>query len=246
MLKMLSPGVNEDKLRQLLMFARRLRRDKDETIRMLSSALSTRQLIRICRHLAYFDDENLYKTIHKAALSRFMPTAARTVLHEVMVANGIYPPKDEIDLEKLQIEVLPSRDNPQQIRIGNVVEPVFKNGDPMLIPNVVFHENPAHTEILREMLKDYQLGMYKKRCMLFHCYSTDASFKGDHLLLIGNQGVGKNKLADYFLQLLQLPREYIQLHRDSTVQSLTTTPAIRDGVLIFEDSPLVKAVQNGI
>ncbi|KAI7879625.1 hypothetical protein K492DRAFT_208133 [Lichtheimia hyalospora FSU 10163] len=224
-LKMLSPGVNEDKLRQLLMFARRLRRDKDETIRMLSSALSTRQLIRICRHLAYFDDENLYKAIHKAALSRFMPTAAKTVLHEVMVANGIYPPKEEIDLDKLQIEVLPSRDNPQQIRIGNVVEPVFKNGDPMLIPNVVFHENPAHTEILREMLKDYQLG--------------------DHLLLIGNQGVGKNKLADYFLQLLQLPREYIQLHRDSTVQSLTTTPAIRDGVLVFEDSPLVKAVQNG-
>lgn len=66
------------------------------------------------------------------------------------------------------------------------------------------------------------------------------------MLLIGNQGVGKNKLADYFLQLLQLPREYIQLHRDSTVQSLTTTPAIRDGVLVFEDSPLVKAVQNGI
>lgn len=28
----------------------------------------------------------------------------------------------------------------------------------MLIPNIVFHENPAHTEILREMLKDYQLG----------------------------------------------------------------------------------------
>jgi MoxR-like ATPase len=68
---------------------------------------------------------------------------------------------------------------------------------------------------------------------------------GDHLLLIGNQGVGKNKLADYFLQLLQLPREYIQLHRDSTVQSLTTTPAIREGVLLFEDSPLVKAVRDG-
>ena len=36
---------------------------------------------------------------------------------------------------------------------------------------------------------------------------------GEHLLLIGNQGVGKNKLADRFLQLLKLPREYIQLHR---------------------------------
>jgi len=36
---------------------------------------------------------------------------------------------------------------------------------------------------------------------------------GEHLLLVGNQGVGKNKLADRFLQLLNRPREYIQLHR---------------------------------
>ncbi|KAF1799288.1 AAA domain-containing protein [Mucor lusitanicus] len=221
----LSPGVDEDKLRQLLTFARRLRRDKDDTIRMLSSALSTRQLIRICRRLAYFENESLYIAIHKAALSRFMPAVAREALSALMIANGIYPPKQDPIAPELVIEVLPSRESPEQIRIGNVTEPVFKGGDPMLIPNVVFHENPAHTEILREMLKDYQLG--------------------DHLLLIGNQGVGKNKLADYFLQLLQLPREYIQLHRDSTVQSLTTTPAIADGVLTYEDSALVKAVRDG-
>lgn len=36
---------------------------------------------------------------------------------------------------------------------------------------------------------------------------------GEHLLLVGNQGVGKNKLVDRFLQLLNMPREYIQLHR---------------------------------
>ncbi|KAI8341541.1 hypothetical protein BC941DRAFT_416834, partial [Chlamydoabsidia padenii] len=224
-LSSLSPGVNNDKLRQLLNFARRLRRDTDETIRMLSSALSTRQLIRICRRLSYFDNESLYKAVHKAALSRFMPIVARQALHDIMLANGIYPPKNDVDPVQLQIQVLPSRENAEKVRIGNIEEPVFQGGDPMLIPNVVFHENPAHTEILMEMLKDYQLG--------------------DHLLLIGNQGVGKNKLADYFLQLLQLPREYIQLHRDSTVQSLTTTPAIREGVLLFEDSPLVKAVRDG-
>ncbi|KAI8393920.1 AAA domain-containing protein [Radiomyces spectabilis] len=224
-LECLSPGVDEALLRQLLTFARGLRQNKDETVRVLSSALSTRQLIRICRRLAYFKNESLYKAIHKAALSRFMPAMVRQALDELMIANGIYPAKVDKDFENLRIEVFPSRENPQEIRIGDVVEPVFKGADPMMVPNVVFHENPAHTEILREMLKDYQLG--------------------DHLLLIGNQGVGKNKLADYFLQLLQLPREYIQLHRDSTVQSLTTTPAIREGVLVFEDSALIKAVRDG-
>jgi MoxR-like ATPase len=36
---------------------------------------------------------------------------------------------------------------------------------------------------------------------------------GEHLLLVGNQGVGKNMLADRLLQLLNRPHEYIQLHR---------------------------------
>ncbi|KAG1058417.1 hypothetical protein G6F42_028684 [Rhizopus arrhizus] len=86
-LSALSPGVDEDKLRQLLTFARRLRRDKDDTIRMLSSALSTRQLIRICRRLSYFENESLYIAIHKAALSRFMPAVAREALSALMIAN---------------------------------------------------------------------------------------------------------------------------------------------------------------
>lgn len=36
---------------------------------------------------------------------------------------------------------------------------------------------------------------------------------------------------------------YMQLHRDSTVQSLTISPTLRDGVVVWEDSPLVRAVR---
>lgn len=50
-----------------------------------------------------------------------------------------------------------------------------------------------HLHIMEDMLKDYMLG--------------------EHLLLVGNQGVGKNKIVDRFLHLLNLPREYLQLHR---------------------------------
>ena len=46
---------------------------------------------------------------------------------------------------------------------------------------------------MEEMLKDFELR--------------------EHLLLVGNQGVGKNKITDQFLHLLNLPREYLQLHR---------------------------------
>ena len=55
-----------------------------------------------------------------------------------------------------------------------------------------------HVEVLEQLLQDWGMG--------------------EHLLLIGNQGVGKNKLADRFLELINRPREYLQLHRDSTVQ----------------------------
>jgi von Willebrand factor A domain-containing protein 8 len=43
--------------------------------------------------------------------------------------------------------------------------------------------------------------------------ATDLEVLGEHILLLGNQGVGKNKIVDRLLQLLNRPREFIQLHR---------------------------------
>lgn len=43
---------------------------------------------------------------------------------------------------------------------------------------------------------------------------------GDHLLLVGNQGVGKNRLVDRLLSLMNRPREYIQLHRSVYTKTL--------------------------
>ena len=58
---------------------------------------------------------------------------------------------------------------------------------------------PQHLAALRAMMIDWQLDR--------------------HLLLIGNQGVGKNKLADRFLGMLRLEREYLQLHRDTSIRA---------------------------
>ncbi|KAI1297032.1 von Willebrand factor A domain-containing protein 8 [Mortierella claussenii] len=225
LLETLSPGVSPESLALLLKFANHLRNSPDETIKTLSSAMSTRQLIRICRRLAVFPDESLHDAVHKVSLSRFLPSIAKDALNQLLSANGIAPQAKPYKANELEIQVLPSRESPKSLRIGAIEESVRQDSNPVLIPNIIFHENPKQTEILMEMLKDFQLG--------------------EHLLLIGNQGVGKNKLADYFLQLLRLPREYIQLHRDTTVQSLTATPSIVDGVLQYDDSPLVKSVRDG-
>lgn len=63
---------------------------------------------------------------------------------------------------------------------------------------------------MEEMLKDYTLG--------------------EHLLLVGNQGVGKNKITDRFLHLLNLEREYLQLHR-STELLLEENCYLKSGII---------------
>ncbi len=65
------------------------------------------------------------------------------------------------------------------------------------------------------------------------------------LLLIGTQGVGKNKITDYFFMRTGTPRQYLQLHRDTTVGALTIQPVVKDNCVTYEDSPLVKAVKYG-
>ena len=46
-------------------------------------------------------------------------------------------------------------------------------------------------------------------------------------------------------QILGRPREYIQLHRDSTVNQLMFQTSLQNGVIKYEDSPLLRAVSLG-
>ena len=86
--------------------------------------------------------------------------------------------------------------------------------DAFLIPdNFVFYENAQHTHVLEAMWRDFALG--------------------EHLLLVGNQGVGKNKIVDRFLQLMRRPREYVQLHRDTTVRSIVCD-CVRLCAIVFD------------
>jgi MoxR-like ATPase len=103
---------------------------------------------------------------------------------------------------------------------------VYKQKELALVPFVTgFHANRVHESIIAWLAKQYAMR--------------------SNILLIGNQGVGKNKVVDAFLSRLAIPRHYIQLHRDTTVGSLTINPTVEGGRVVWEDSPLVKAVQQG-
>ncbi|KAG9492060.1 hypothetical protein GDO78_000536 [Eleutherodactylus coqui] len=188
------PNVPKEAVEQLLTLTHKLRDANDPTAQSLSSSLSTRQLLRICKRLSQYPDESLHHAVNKACLSRFLPSLARSALQKALMDSGI----EEISTEM----------------------ETFQNQD--FSCKLIFI---VHLRVMEDMLKDFLLG--------------------EHLLLVGNQGVGKNKIVDRFLHLLNRPREYLQLHRDTTVQSLTLQPSVKEGIIVYEDSPLVKAVKKG-
>ncbi|XP_041857473.1 von Willebrand factor A domain-containing protein 8 [Melanotaenia boesemani] len=217
----LTPNVPKEAAEQLLHLTHSLRKTNDPTAQSLASSLSTRQLLRIFRRLSLYPEESIAHAVNKACLSRFLPSLARASLEKSLSNCSIQDTPDPAEH---------TRDNRCVVKdgvltIGSVSAPVYNSNQKIKVPDVLFYDNPQHMMVMEDMLKDFLLG--------------------EHLLLVGNQGVGKNKIVDRFLHLLNRPREYLQLHRDTTVQTLTLQPSVRDGIITYEDSPLVKAVKLG-
>lgn len=214
------PSVPKAAVDQLLQLSHRLKQTNDPTSQSLASSLSTRQLLRICRRISQYPDESIAHAVNKACLSRFLPSLARTALQKNLASCSMQELAEPPAHQSYECAVTDGI-----LTIGQVSVPVYKPNEKMKVPDVLFYENIQHMMVMEDMLKDFLLG--------------------EHLLLVGNQGVGKNKIVDHFLHLMNRPREYLQLHRDTTVQTLTLQPSVRDGIIVYEDSPLVKAVKMG-
>lgn len=211
---------------KLLTFVHELRKSTDPAMVSIAASLSTRQLIRIARRLSNFPSKDLHGIIQKACMSSFLPKLPRDSLEQTMNAADIKEmPKSEMDTNNNPDHLIVCSVKDGTLTIGDTSVPVFNPENKTKVPDVLFYENPQHLAVMEDMLRDFVLG--------------------EHLLLVGNQGVGKNKIVDRFLHLMNRPREYIQLHRDTTVQTLTLQPTVKDGVIVFEDSPLVRAVKMG-
>eukprot|EP01064_Diplonema_japonicum_P007129 TRINITY_DN1484_c1_g3_i2.p1 TRINITY_DN1484_c1_g3~~TRINITY_DN1484_c1_g3_i2.p1 ORF type:complete len:1838 (+),score=402.93 TRINITY_DN1484_c1_g3_i2:53-5515(+) len=118
--------------------------------------------------------------------------------------------------------------SPTKVTIGEVLCPVNIPVHPERVPKVTFVEIQRHLEIMEGLAREFFIQEEK------------------YLMLLGPQGVGKNRITDYLLQNLGWERMYMQLHRDTTIQQLTATPQLTNGVLTWTDSPLVTAAKEGL
>ncbi|CAG5105530.1 Oidioi.mRNA.OKI2018_I69.chr1.g2207.t1.cds [Oikopleura dioica] len=218
-----SLGVEQSVAADMTRFAHSLRSSTDPALRSIAQSFSTKQLIRVARRISEYPSLNLREELQRAALTNFLPLSTQEALDRQMSSF----PAPSSAIKPTQIT-----STPDSLTIGSVSCSISPAEEPRKVPSPLFYHNDAQDRfdnpferVLEALLSDWILG--------------------EHILLVGNQGVGKNKLADRFLELLQREREYIQLHRDTTIQQLTASPALRDGKLVYEDSPLVKACLNG-
>jgi hypothetical protein len=213
-------------LEEILSLTHELRGSEDSALNSIANSLSTRQLLRIARRLERFPGDTSYQAVQKACLARFLPSLPKEALYKSMQDFGVEMPvvvKERMDAEDGVEIVCKVEDG--VLHLGGTTAPIYNPDSKTKIPETLFYDTVQNIASMEAMLQDFLLG--------------------EHLLLVGNQGVGKNKLVDRLLNLLNRPREYIQLHRDTTVQSLTLQPTVKDGVIVYEDSPLVKAVKSG-
>lgn len=197
-----------------------LRNSRDPILKTLSGHLSTRQLLRIAARLGKFPTDDIYEIVQTTFMSKFLPNLTRQALENTVYKLGIVPKSQDSENNVVKCEI-----NDNILTIGKTSAVICQTDAISKVPKILFYNVPQHIQLMEKLLQDFELGL--------------------HLLLVGNQGVGKNKIVDRFLQLLNRPREYLQLHRDTTVQTLTLQPTIRDGILVHEDSPLLKAVKHG-
>ena len=157
--------------------------NEDIQLKHISKFFSLRNLVRLSKKLEKYPELDIVELIENTSLQKFMPQLNKQSLNDFFEKNNMKKSKKE-NKNDLDFDFTKFKhDDFKSKTLKEVVK----------IPDIIFYENNLHNIILNNIRRDFELG--------------------EHLLLIGNQGTGKNKLADKFLMLTQKPREYIQLHR---------------------------------
>lgn len=215
-LKELYPSLQPDVLHKILKLQKQLNRvTADSVAEKEALQLSMRKMKHICRRVEVRPDA-LTSLVNNTLMSDFLPDRDQAIVRKCLRKSGI-DATDEDHEDTISDYTLDEALLASCRRIAS---------NPLLVPNPSFQENPGQAKIMGDILEAHSVGEKA-------------------LLISGYQGVGKNLLVDHLLSRMNCEREYIQLHRDSTIQSLLLTPSVENGKILYHDSPLVRAATLG-
>ncbi|PWN52041.1 hypothetical protein IE53DRAFT_367543 [Violaceomyces palustris] len=257
-------GASGPGLKKLLEFAERYRTlSADPNLGLQKSRrLGTRQMIRMATRLAHWPETDLHGLIWRNLLVDFLPATVRGVVKDILNECRIFEPGMEGSFQYRPRTRLtdPVIRNDSRNGFGGVLEfgvtTVMANDDhqaegggggreeKLIIPR--FDVESADPEG-KALIPDLQGSFYNnaQQSGLICSFAQDLEMLNEHLLLMGSQGTGKNKLIDRTLELLGRPREYIQMNRDSTVNALLQQVSLEGGQIKYHDSPLIRAIKLG-
>ncbi|KAJ3534193.1 hypothetical protein NM688_g7173 [Phlebia brevispora] len=231
---LLGTGCPQKYVTILLEFADKYRSSMTSDVVQKNRKLGTRALVRVASHLAKYPGyDDLHTLLSRSILAEFLPTTERMNLEVIF---------DEVGVKKLTPAYNPS----PVVGDANIVFPApsgVEGASDVLIPRFSISEDPEGVAShVPHMAHFYDNSL---QTALMRDLAIDLEVLGEHLVLLGNQGVGKNKVVDRLCQLLGRPREYIQLHRDTTVNQLMFQTVLENGIVRYIESPLLRAIRMG-
>ncbi|GKY90990.1 von Willebrand factor A domain-containing protein 8 [Mayamaea pseudoterrestris] len=190
--------------------------------------LSTRNLIRIAKRAS---TASIGEAVRQVLVTDLLPPTQRAALNSVLQKAGIKTTSRTPQISRTAPETKAADNHimltDKTLRIGDFTMHRESAKRPEMVPSPRFFDIPSHVRTIKNLLLDWSSG--------------ERAF-----LVLGNQGVGKNVIIDRLCEVVNFEREYIQLHRDSTIPQLTLQPSIQNGQIVWTDSPLVRAAEQGL
>jgi hypothetical protein len=203
-LKDYGPDVEDGVIDRLVALSSDIRRDYGEEHGVVPFPVTTRALIRMVRHLQYFPgDLLLLRSLfwRKAYWldDRIHPPVARKLVGDLLDLHDITDQPRPFR-ERSHIVREAAGDIGSCLRIGSVSHPLGPGGP--YVPDTVIEEVQQNLADLEWILKDMVLK--------------------ENILLIGEAGVGKNKLESYLAHLLRSNLLVIGMSGETRVSDLLT------------------------
>lgn len=202
-LKRYAPKLDDDLIDRIIAVANDIRRDYFEQHGVVPFPVTHRALIRVVRHLGLFpaDTGRLRSVFWRKAYwldDRIHPPVAKKLVEDLLDLHDIV---DRADMESCLSHVSYQNDGKTTyLQIGDVSLPVGPGGP--YVPDTVIEEVPQNLADLEWMMKDLMLK--------------------ENILLIGEAGVGKNKLESYLSHLLRRNLLVIGMSGETRVSDLIT------------------------